>query len=167
MTEVTVDLDDLETLVFAASAIREIEQAVQRMRRDPFVAPHLGSEALNRLAEAVRHAKRAQRNDTLVLWDAPLSGNEVLALKRIVGLHDDAPGTMGWVRVPASDKEPKLGEPMSDLDRLACKGCVRIGNPIDGVLWSGEERPAYRIDPTGFCVEVTRRGRIKLSEAGF
>lgn len=41
MTKVVVDLKDLETAVFAAYAVKQIEQALDQRQRDPFVKPHL------------------------------------------------------------------------------------------------------------------------------
>ena len=41
MATVTVDLADLEKLVFAAAAIKTIESALQQRRNDPFVREHL------------------------------------------------------------------------------------------------------------------------------
>ena len=156
MTTVTVDLADLETLVFATAAIKAIEEQLVARKRDPFVAPHLQfTEANNRLATAMRNAMRGQA-DTVVPWDGELDEDEIKMLKLV------EPGGF-WI--PPKQKAPVAGEVMSVADRLAAKGCVVIGQFIRGILWAGAPGPELQIDPKGFPIKITERGRDKLYKA--
>lgn len=155
MTKVTVDLVDLETIVFATAAIKTIEGALAARHNDPFVQPHLDfTEAHNRLATEMRNAKRADA-DTLVAWNGTLDDEEIRCLKGF-----DEP----FLVIEPKDKAPKFGQQMSIFDQLAAKGCVEIGQVVSGVVWPGRDRPDIRTDPY-YAVRMTQRGYDKLAEA--
>ena len=62
MPAVTVDADDLETLLFSVNAIQGVEAALKARERDPLVLAKKGriSEAHDRLAAQWRRAKRPE-----------------------------------------------------------------------------------------------------------
>lgn len=155
--EVTVDLDDLKTLVFAASVVKQIEGALASFKRDPFVQPHLNfMPALKRMETAMRNAERAHAG-TLVNFDEPLSPAEKEALYEVEGSTD----------ISLHEKGKLLpGESMSVIDRLIAKGCIEIGKIVHGVVWAGEDAAHLTADPELYRARLTPRGRQKLSELG-
>ena len=153
MPSVTVDLADLETLVFTTGAMKTIEGALQARRNDPFVREHLEfTDAHDRLATVMRNAKRADAG-TLIPWDGELDDEEVKLLRVVDG---------GGFWIDQKQKAPKDGAAMSVADQLACKGCVVIGHFVTGVVWAAG-KPELTIDPKGFPVKITQRGREKLA----
>lgn len=159
MTDVTVQLEDLEALVFSTGVIRGIEGALAAFHRDPFSHPKIPlSEAHNRLASAMRNAMRAQAG-TLVNWDEPLTDEELKLLRRVEKGENKLP----WIIIPPAEKAPKGSEAMSLVDRLMCKGCVVVGQLARAIVWSDSPgHPALQADPTGFAVKITPRGKQKL-----
>ena len=151
MTSVVVDLADLETIVFTTGAIKAIEVALATRKSDPFVRPHLEyTAAHDRLAEAMRNARRADA-DTVVKWDEPLTDEEFNDLR-------DVEGVPGGVRfVPITSK--------SRYDRLSAKGCIVLGQYVEGILWAGASGPELQVDPKGYAARITPRGREKLAMA--
>lgn len=155
MPSVTVDLEDLEALVFAAGVIKQIEAALSARKSDPFVVPYLKlTEAHDRCAEAVRFARRSENQDVATKWDDPLTKAEAAFLK---GLQ---PGY--WV-TPEQRVAPPGEEGHPEIDTLMCKGHVVIGHFVTGISWSGKP-PELMIDPKGFPVKITPRGLAKLEE---
>ena len=153
MTSVTVDLADLETLVLTTGALKTIESALAQRKNDPFVRPHLEfTEAHDRLATAMRNATRAAAG-TLIAWDGELDADEIKLL-RLTADHE--------IWVSRGEKVPKEGEQVSVVDRLAAKGCVIMGHFVTGILWADTKAPELKIDPKGFPVKITDRGRQKL-----
>ena len=149
MTSVTVDLSDLETLVMTTGALKIIEGAISQRRSDPFVREHLDfTAAHDRLASAMRNARRAEAG-TLVAWDGELDGVEVLLLRDVA---DREMGVKG------------IGCHKEDYTTLEAKGCVTIGQEVQGILWSGEKQPDIRITPNYYSVRITDRGREKLAK---
>ncbi len=152
MTQVAVDLSDLETLVFTTGALKTIEGALQARKSDPFVQPHLNfTEAHNRLATAMRNASRGAA-DTVVPWNGELDGQECAYLAGLIADEDEhlfTTITGTW----------RLEHP--EIDRLMCKGMVEIGQLVKGVLWAGKDLPELKPD-VGFAVRTTNRGRDKL-----
>lgn len=162
MTSVTVDLDDLERLVMTTGALKTVEQAMQHRKADPFVRSHLEfTQAHNRLATAMRNAQRSQsKGNTVVDFDAPLSDDEVSALK---GLVTEVP--QNWfhpIRAPEKAGDYFTGE-LSVWDRLNAKGMCVIGQVCEGAVFPGEPGPMLRPYP-GFAVKITERGRSKIVE---
>ena len=154
MPSVSVDLDDLEKLVLTSGVMKTIEGLLVARKNDPFVRPHLEfSEAHDRLATAMRNARRVDAG-TLVPWDGELDDEEVewLRVAEKAGF---------WIS--RKDKEPKAGENMSIMDKLAAKGCVIIGHFVTGVSFAGST-PELTVDPKGFPIRITDRGREKLAK---
>lgn len=161
MTAVTVDLDDLTTIVFATGVIKTIEGALASRRNDPFVRPHLDfTEAHERLATAMRNASRREAG-TAVNFDEPLTRNEVRKLRDILKVIDNVRGpgiNLSWFRISGPDKAE------GEYDSLAAKGCIRIGQAVTGVIFAGENKPSLVPDAErGYLVEVTDRGRAMLT----
>lgn len=149
MASVTVDLDDLEKLVMATGAIMAIEAAINARQHDPFVRAVLPlTEANNRLATAMRNAKRASA-DTLVKWNEPLTEDELRALREIDG---------GKFSITPTEK---VSDP--DFDRLSAKGMIRLGQKLHGILWAGDKLPRWQVDPSCYAVEITDRGYAALN----
>ena len=74
--KVEVEIEDLETIIFATSVIKTIESALQQRKQDPFVHPHLDySKASEALTAAMNSARRAVA-DTKVEWDGALTDKE-------------------------------------------------------------------------------------------
>ena len=166
MTAVTVDLEDLTTIVFATGVIKTIEGALASRRNDPFVREHLDySAAHDRLATAMRNASRRDAG-TLVNFDEPLTKTEVRALRDVLKVADSGKGGLGdlpWFVISGADKAVP-GEAMSIYDRLAAKGCLKVGQIVTGVVWTGEDRPSVKADPSrGFAASITDRGRAMLT----
>lgn len=166
MTAVTVDLADLERIVFAAGVIKTIEGAIASHKRDPFVQPHLDfTEAHNRLATAMRNASRAEAG-TLVNFEDPLTKEEANALtyvKKACDGDDRNPG-LPFFTISVPDKA-EAGRAMSVYDQLQAKGCVKVGQWITGVVWPGEVSPSISADPDrGYAAVITQRGRTRLTE---
>lgn len=156
MKTVTVALEDLEALVFATGAIKNIEGALASFKQDPFVKPYLTfTDAHNRCATAMRNAKRADA-DTLIKFDEPLTDEE-----REILAHVNEYDAMF---LSPREKAPKAGQQMSIYDQLAAKGCVVIAQCLTGFMWAGASAPEIKIDPKGFAVKLTDRGRQKLKE---
>ena len=154
MPSVTVDLDDLEKLVLTSGVMKAIEGLLAGRRNDPFVRQHLDfTEAHDRLATAMRNARRVDAG-TLVAWDGELDDEEVSLLRIAEDGHL-------WLR--RDEKAPKPGADMSVADRLMCKGCVVIGHFLTGVSFPGSQ-PELTVDPKGFPIRITDRGRDKLAK---
>ena len=157
MTKVTVDYDDLETIVFATAAIKAIEGALAARKSDPFSRPHLDfTAAHDRLASAMRNAKRSESNDTVIKFSDPLSDDEMDTLKLIDSICDEH----SYMTLEGKDKAP--GQVMSVYDQLAAKGCVEIGQLLSGIIWAGAAAPELSKKPT-YAVRLTARGRERLS----
>lgn len=153
---VTVDLADLERIIFAASAVKQIEASLAAFKRDPFVQPHLEfTDAAKRLEGAMNHAKRAARarEDTLIDYNEPPNKVEMAALKRV---FDEK---LPFMFIKANEKapDPKLNEVMSVFDRLEAKGLVRMGQVVTGIVWAGHNHPDLRKEAK-FAVALTDRG---------
>jgi hypothetical protein len=160
MTQVTVDSDDLEALVFGTGVIKNIEGSLAAFKRDPFTKTNVPlTEAHDRLASAMRNAKRAQA-DTLVKWDEPLTKDEQIALAAVAASCKE----MGDVkRISPKDKAPDRGEAMSIYDRLAAKGIIEMGQFLIGIMWAGQQSPAITAQPE-FAARLTPRGRSMLEQ---
>ncbi len=157
MTSVTVDLEDLKTLVFATGVIKGIDTAITAAKRDPFVRPLL-AETHERLATAMRHAERSAANGSTVIgWDDPLSDEEVKFLRRL------NPGPNGQAELSRITSGDRMSGRFP-VDALACKGTLVIGQCLVGVLWAGSETPEWKLDPFLIALKITPRGVAKLAE---
>lgn len=149
MISITVDLEDLETLVLTTGALKIIEGALSQRKTDPFVRQHLDfTAAHDRLASSMRNARRAEAG-TLVPWDGPLTEIEETLLRDLNGQEC---GTKG------------IGCHKPDYDSLAAKGCVILGQEVHGILWADDKQPSLRITPNYYSVKITQRGREKLAK---
>jgi hypothetical protein len=162
MTTVTVDLADLEALVFSTGAMKSIEGILATRKNDPFVRPHLDITAAHqRLAAEMRNAKRAAAG-TAVAWDEPATTAEQAWLARF----EENP----VIHVSAERRNPSTDRYDPAVDRLAAKGMLVIGQVVSGVLWAGEERPELVPDTTIYALKITargmaERGRMKAAKA--
>ena len=113
----------------------------------------------------MRNATRAEAG-TAVDFDAPLTKTEVRALRDVLQVADSGKGGLGhlpWFVISGADKAAP-GESMSIYDRLAAKGCVKVGQIVTGVVWAGEDKPSIKADPErGFAATITDRGRAMLT----
>lgn len=150
MPSIAVDQDDLETIIWATAAIKAIEGALAQRKSDPFVRPRLDyTAAHDRLASALRNAKRVTAG-TLVPWDGPLTDAEFRMLR---GIKEDG---MRQFNGPSRFHHP-------EVDSLVAKGCVVMGQRVDGVIWAGAATP--ELAPMAmFAVKITDRGREKLAK---
>ena len=147
MTSVTIDLEDLETLVMTTGALKTIEGAMAQRRGDPFVRQHLDfTSAHDRLASVMRNARRVEAG-TLVAWDGDLTTTEILLLGEV----EDSEAGIAFV-------QRKGG-----YDSLAAKGCVVIGQCCTGIVWAGEKETDLR-PGLEYAVKITDRGREKLAK---
>lgn len=162
---VTVDYDDLERIVYAASAIKQIEGALVSFRRDPMVQ-RLGDfiPAQKRLESAMRNAKRAELG-TLVNYDEPLTPEESSNLAYIKAACEDRdpPGGLFGLFVISPEDKAEPGRAMSPYDRLAAKGMIEIGQFVQGVVWAGADAAQLTADPKGYAARLTARGRAYLA----
>lgn len=146
--KVEVDLDDLETLIFATGVINTIESALVQRKQDPFVKPHLDyTNAQRNLVAAMNSAKRVEAN-TAVAWDGALSKEEINFLQ-----SDDI--------LSVIDGVTRLKQP--EIDSLAAKGCIQIGQMCEGAVWPGESKADIR-PLSKFLVRITVRGLDKLEK---
>jgi hypothetical protein len=149
--KVEVELEDLETILFSTSAIKNIEAALQARKQDPFVKPKLEyTEAHNKLVEAMNHVRRAAAG-TATNWDGKLTKDEIKFLDTLSG---------NGVMFEVTGRE-RLEQP--EIDTLAAKGCVRIGQEVAGAVWSGQDRPDLKpLD--SYTIIITDRGSKKLQD---
>lgn len=148
--KVEVEIEDLQTIIYATSIIKMIESALSSRKQDPFVIPHLNyTEAHNNLVTAMNHARRATA-DTVVEWNGALDDKEKELLEQFV----------------ASDTFEINGDfrlKNKHVDSLAAKGCIRIGQLVAGAVWPGQDRADIKPLP-GFALAITQRGRDKLEK---
>lgn len=148
---VEVDIKDLEKITFATAIIKTIENAFTARSNDPFVKPHLEfADAHNNLVTAITHARRAD-SDTTTPWDGELTEKEIRVLEQLEAIS---------VREVLGDQRMKTKE----IDSLAAKGCLRIGQLVRGCVWPGEQKPDIRPEH-GYAISITDRGRKKYAQA--
>lgn len=149
--QVLVELEDLETLVFATATIKQIEAQLQARKADPFVQPHLHyAGAVDRMVGVMNQAKRSQ-NETKIGWDDPLTAEEEKLLKSY----------FQYGSMTAASPNTRLKTPA--IDTLACKGMVILGQAVSGFIWADNPRPDIKPD-THFGIKITPRGRTILSK---
>lgn len=146
MPTIEVELDDLEALIYASAAIKNIEGALASYRRDPFVNSMGGKflPAQKRLEDAVRNAKRGIAHDTAVKFNEPLRSDEATRLKELY--CSLMPSGVGPLRDDAA------------AGSLAAKGMIEIGTKVSGAVWPGQDVPALQKDPTALIARLTDRG---------
>lgn len=153
--KVEVEIEDLETIVFATAAIKTIETALQQRKQDPFVKPYLDfTNAHNNLVAAMNGARRAEA-DTATKWDGQLTKNELYLLGEFAA-------TLTAGNEIKFDGEYRLKTP--EVGTLMAKGCIRVGQGVVGVVWPGDKQAS--IKPISYyLVDVTKRGQDKLEQA--
>lgn len=149
--KVEVEIEDLETIVFATAVIKTVEGALQSRKQDPFVRPHLEyTKAHDALVSAMNSARRSESSGmTVTAWDGDLTDNEIALLEEF----EDSPSLV--INPQFRKKHP--------VDDLAAKGCLRIGQCVEGAVWPGEAKADIRPLPT-FAIAITLRGREKLEK---
>ena len=156
--KVEVEIQDLETIVFATAAIKKIETALSTRKHDPFVKPYLEfNEAHNNLTTALTHAKRSQNSqDYATPWDGELSIKEIKYLQ-------DVSSYTTYKTVSGDERNPASQGYNDVVDSLMAKGCIKMGQLVSGIVWAGEEHPFLEKMPS-FGVAITLRGRTKLTK---
>lgn len=149
---ITISLKDLETLIFAAGAIKPIEAALDIRKRDPFVPTEsIITAALQRLAADARDARRSK---------------EIYATPYDSALTEDE---LGWLEAICENEDPRKAAfdiifddrfEIEAINSLAVKGMIIVGTPVHGVVWPGAERAeVWPVDPTrGYYLKPTMRG---------
>lgn len=159
---VTVNLDDLEKVIFGTAAVKTIEAAMDARKRDPLIPPRRDlSDALQRLTDAARSVRRGQET-YITPWDEPLDNAENQTLNYVCANYDPADWDKRMTRIDVTDYANQ--RITTTFDQLANKGMVVIGNPVIGVIWPGADQPEFRPDPTHYLVKPTARGLAKWKE---
>jgi len=146
--KVEVELEDLETIIFATAIIKQIESSLAARKQDPFIRPHLDYNAAHdALTLAMNSARRATAN-TATLWDGGLEQEEIDLLKILKAS-------------PIKQIGPDFRLEHKEVDTLASKGCICIGQLVSGAVWAGSDRLDIKPEP-GFALMATQRGKDKL-----
>lgn len=166
MVDITIALEDLETLIFGAAAVKAIEVAMDTRKRDPFVpSSNKITEALNRLTSEARSARRS-KEDYQTPWDGELDGDENNWIRVLWTLYDKQdPLDRGiWMYRYALRLGAFPNGRHPAIDRLAAKGMIVIGSAVSGAIWPGVEQPELKLDPTFVWLRLTPRGIKKAEE---
>src|ERR1700743_2886158 len=106
-----IEVEDLETLVFATAVIKQIEQNLRSRKEDPFVKPHLDySKAVDAATLAMNSARRAN-SDARTAWDGDLSKDEIKFLQQ-------------FLTSPSFEVDGEFRKEHDEIDSLAAKGCI-------------------------------------------
>jgi hypothetical protein len=155
--KVEVEIEDLETIVFATAIIKIIESNLKTRKEDPFVQPHLEyTKAHDSLVLAMNSARRSS-SPTTVPWDGELSKNELRLLTSFKIATQHEPN-------PVFEISPEYRLKHEEVDGLVSKGCIRIGQLVAGAVWPGEPKADIKPIP-GFALSITQRGNEKLAKA--
>lgn len=159
MTKVTVDLADLETLVFATGVIKQIEGQLASYKSDPFVKPHLNyTSAVNNLVTAMNSAKRGSA-DTVINWNDPISKFDEAVLQ-----HFEEATALGLEIQTGGMREGTVSKEFQEsVNNLVCKGYLEKGQSVSGAIWSSSTTPELRPLPV-YRARITKRGIDKLNE---
>lgn len=150
--KVEIEIEVLETLIYATAVIKQIESALIARKQDPFIQPHLHyTAAVNAATEAMNHARRSAA-ETKTGWDEPLTEKEVLFIEK------ELEGSL--VESFSGVQRQKHKE----IDTLAEKGCVLIGQRADAVVWPGATQ-ADLATLNAYAVKLTTRGYEKYEAA--
>jgi hypothetical protein len=161
-TVVEVDLDDLEALVFASAAIKQIEGTLVAYRRDPFTQDAAGRfvRAQKRLESVMRDARRRERSgETVIAYNDPLTAEEGAMLRGLVDRRDQ----FDYTAITVEEKLPLHDRQFSAVDQLAAKGMIEVGSYVYGGSWNGDDHPVIRIDPNRYMVRFTARGEAEVN----
>jgi hypothetical protein len=159
MTDITISLEDLETLVMAAGAIKTIETALDTRKRDPFVPPQNQiAAAVGRLAAEARSARRSKETYQTP-WDGELDEQEIKWLDMVCKDYDPTDRAKRMFLITPDERFKS-----SAIGRLTAKGMLLIGNSVKGVIWPGADQPEFAPDPTCYYLMPTPRGLRKWRE---
>ena len=149
---VTVDAGDLEMLIFACGAIKDIENALNTANRDPWVIRGKSdlTAVKERLEAVARRAKRKRDGYPGAEPKAP-TASEVMTLERI------AIATQGDDRIGASVSNQFFG--YDQCEALHRKGLAEIGSYREMVLWGDSQEIGSRDAPLLMRVRLTRAGK--------
>jgi hypothetical protein len=148
--KVEVELEDLETIIFATAIIKQIESSLAARKQDPFIRPHLDyNQAHDALTLAMNSARRANTN-TATQWDGELNDNEIQLLKILVVN-------------PVKEISAGYRKQYEEVDTLAAKGCIRIGQQVIGAVWPGADKADIK-PYGGFSLMITQRGKDKIEK---
>lgn len=155
---VTVDSDDLQTLLFATAAIKSVEVALKAQKNDPFAEQALPryTEASDNLAKAWRDATR--RRDMPQLFRDP-TPHELSVLRSI--FFDDSPDPDMADRLKRTSIVWLSHHPRS----LVSLGLVELGNERYQIIW-GDGRVSAAPFPPKVFARLTWRGIEVLRTPG-
>lgn len=147
MTTVTLDVDDVEALLFSVNALQGVENALAAKQRDPMVASAKGrlSAAHDRIASEWRRAKRPET-------EAP-GENDLFALHSLFIDTDDQHLTTAML----NHYPRRLAQ---DLQLVESGPCWE-GMKID---WPAPSTPEFRMGTTEirYAARLTPRGDAAL-----
>lgn len=154
---VQVQAEDLETLLFATGAIKDIENALNQRARDTFylrVESRI-TQAHNALATEWRRATREPHPE----WNQPISDSDVCLIRELWPAVEDP-----TLDVRFFPKEvPNDPGFMPRIRSLRNKGMIEVGNKQEVIFWG--DRASENIGAVKLVVNLTPRGRIAFSEA--
>lgn len=160
---VTVDSDDLLTLLQATGAIKNLERALRGTSTE---SPGDYEAAHVRLNKA--HTLALRDNATRPDWDEPLLASDVGLLVNHWSRRDaehEVPGMrvdLGYITLMATARE--LSGPSSAFRALLDRGYVIQGEVFDVTQWAGDDVPEKVRNPENRRVKLTNRGKERLSE---
>lgn len=143
---VTVDSDDLETLLFNAAVVKDIESALKARTRDPFTKQHLGllTEAQERVEKLWRGALRAKSDADNAQPLPPLSKSQLHWLGDLEERE--------YLEIPSIIA--------SDIAFLRKHNLVEVAPVKSAVFW-GSGLPLYH-DLAMYHIRITKRGLTLL-----
>jgi hypothetical protein len=158
--KVEVEIEDLETIIYATAIIKTIEQQLQSRKQDPFVREHLNyTAAHDALVTAMNHARRGTA-DTQTQWDGALTKKEIDYLTLLEKYKKDTV-------LPPNPPNPDFDDSVAIwelVDELMAKGCVQKGQAVAGTVWPGDTQADVTASAC-FHVRLTKRGVEKLAQA--
>lgn len=151
---VTIDSDDIEKLIFATGALRDVEHALDQSKGDQLVRNgQLGlTEARSRIERAWRGALRTAVKPLPEITDIDLA-----ALREFVPSWADS--KIGY---PVDVRTARYG----DAQRLMAKGLVELGASRLSVIWSAGASITHKDDPFQQRVRFTQRAADAMTRAG-
>lgn len=159
--KVTVDREDLITLLMVTGVIKNLERAFGGVNSDTDRRAALpGYEAAHvRLNQALNAATRAERQAAI---DQPLTEDEEQILREWPMLEEKGLGSTLPNVITLTP--PGVAHDKRRYDGLAARGYVTYGNAMNGVKWGNEPDPVWRIDPTKILIGLTPDGQAKRKE---
>lgn len=146
---ITIAIDDLETLIFASGALKDVENAMASASRDIQIlgAKHHLSAARDRLASAMRAAQREQ------VFQAPNQAD----INRLRELEESGAG-LKPLGIPVDCQSERYRE----CQTLMLKGLVELGTYREVVMWGSSGDVSTKDRPLVQQVRLTARGKAAL-----